>query len=908
MVHLLDFLKNFFLFFESTIGNYPFLLGVTTVAFLFKLYIVYNIITVKMGRATNVHKILLLMVIVGSMMGDFAWILKLSQALFFPYSFTNFITRFIRFAWAATVIQYQALALFLEKMPSSDRKTFINKKNVFLLIISSMFFFLFFICCITNTGSISNYIIWKAEYFFHLYSLFLLIPISLLFVNYQIKKTFVPSLLKQQLKIFIKIFVIPQLIADFLQFYHFDFSEGYIASSFAFVGISTMLLAIATYYCARKIMGLRFLNFADHVQSSARYGFVDRIKHALDQLSQINNVQDIHRITQHFFNTAFQIPIKKIKLHLRLAPLEEQQKNLCTSSNEGEYIENALLHYEKEMGLFLQINAILIYDEIAFTNFYEEDYYRSCALSFLQQINADIFIPIYKDKQMIACITIERNSRAKNRFYSDVERDEMLVFSQYISNVIHLIQNRSLSQLIENEHALEEELYRRHQELAQYKEGLHSLLRNNKPKEVGILFYRNHRLFIGNDAAQKLIGFEIISQSKHPIHKKLKQLAELAQEDRDSHSCNYTDAHDNKIIARASPGISHNHIAITVHYADACDLIKEHINHLKNPTHWDYLLYLETTRSGQLINQLIPGSGQTLLSFKIDLLKAALSKKALLLDLPESDLIPSVEILHHIGLRNQLYILKLQHPTTTLDMMAKLFGINPLLGYPYQQQPILEVLGGTDTLFIQNIHLLDLECQEHLAELIRYGSYRMFKSDQKKISAVRLVCSTNQELSRLVQKEKFSTNLFNELKKTSLVMPSLIALSESEVYELAQGFGKQTFSKKDDNNSLELTKRDINSITIERPLSLHEFKNKVQQLVKQKSQNKAPLVEQVFNPASITADSDLIEIAHLGKHALRDPKIVAILWHKFKNQNKIAHFLGVNRSSVNRRCKKYNIE
>ncbi|MDR3550270.1 MAG: hypothetical protein P4L31_02570 [Candidatus Babeliales bacterium] len=54
-------------------------------------------------------------------------------------------------------------------------------------------------------------------------------------------------------------------------------------------------------------------------------------------------------------------------------------------------------------------------------------------------------------------------------------------------------------------------------------------------------------------------------------------------------------------------------------------------------------------------------------------------------------------------------------------------------------------------------------------------------------------------------------------------------------------------------------------------------------------------------------DPQLIAASRLGKHALRDPQIMGLLWSKFNNQNKIATFLGVNRSSVNRRCKEYNL-
>ena len=57
-----------------------------------------------------------------------------------------------------------------------------------------------------------------------------------------------------------------------------------------------------------------------------------------------------------------------------------------------------------------------------------------------------------------------------------------------------------------------------------------------------------------------------------------------------------------------------------------------------------------------------------------------------------------------------------------------------------------------------------------------------------------------------------------------------------------------------------------------------------------------------------TSDSELIQAAQLGKHALKDKKIMTMLSKKFnKNQSKIAGLLGVNRSSVHHRCKLYNL-
>ena len=93
----------------------------------------------------------------------------------------------------------------------------------------------------------------------------------------------------------------------------------------------------------------------------------------------------------------------------------------------------------------------------------------------------------------------------------------------------------------------------------------------------------------------------------------------------------------------------------------------------------DDLLYLETTKPGQLINQLIPGNGETLLNFKINLLQTALSKKATLLETAAEDLMPMVELLHHVSMQDILYVLKLQGPSSSFDIATKLFGINPIL-------------------------------------------------------------------------------------------------------------------------------------------------------------------------------------------------------------------------------------
>ena len=344
-----------------------------------------------------------------------------------------------------------------------------------------------------------------------------------------------------------------------------------------------------------------------------------------------------------------------------------------------------------------------------------------------------------------------------------------------------------------------------------------------------------------------------------------------------------------------------------VHYPEVSDIIKTHFDHLKDPSSWDYVLYLETTQSGQLINRMIPGSSEKLLDFKINLLRTALTKKATLIDIPDEDLMPTVEVLHDISLRQTLHTIKLTSPETADAIAQTLFGLNPLI-QKEATPPLLERLDNTGTIFIQNVECLSRTTQEYLAEFISFGFFHKLKSDHKVFSNVRIICSTRKNLLQLVNEDAFSKELYNELEQTSLVMPSLHDLSEKEVTALAQGFADQIITEDTYKNLLSLTDKDKAKLYDERPLSLHEFKERVHQILVQKS-NKHKISDVIkFDVAYNVSDPDIAQAVRMGKKALKDPHVMAILWHKFQNQSKIATLLGVNRSSVNRRCQEYNLK
>ena len=906
---LFDFLQTC----NNFISNCSFLLAVQSTACLFKVVLFY-FFSLRIIKAKRVPVVwyYLIIVLFTSALEDFAWVASLSGKVFGTTSGIIFL--FVRIGWAANIVTYQALSLFIENF--TQKKSRIMWYQYIFLPISAVFFFYFlyqpFSVHSLETTSLEN----TMREYQSVFALLFLMPFTVLVAIHSLRKALIPRILHHQLKIVIQFLLIPHLVANLCQVYPFSFLIGSMANNLAAVSVSGIFLTLALYYCIRKIVGLRFLNIHSHVHehNSYKFNFVLDFKNTLEDLGNVSSTREIKLIVQHFINRAFSIPTGSTALYVRSLhhtlnaeldqPAISQQEIalenfIGTTSVDSNAITEALNS--------LKTSPIFIRDEIEYNNFYEQTETRNTILTFLDSINADIFLPIYEDGRVIASIVIEHDARPK-KLYTNIERDEMLVFASYLSKIINLLQNRNLNELLKQRKEIIEELYLKHQEINQYKESIRSFLRTNKENSFGILFYKNRKFSFGNKNGSEIITVNPNTQEGDPLVKTLRNLVHQVELYKTTQTIITHDAIGKKLVITGLPHPESSGVIVTVHYPEISDVIKQLIDKVKNPSNWDYLLYLETTQSGKLINDLIPGTGEVIVNFKIDLLKLALTKKALLLELPEEDLLPTVELVHHISLRETLYTLDIQSPATGSDIPIKLFGINPIFGSS-TVQPLLERLNKNGTLFIKNVHFLDKETQEILAEFIRYGFYRVFKSEKKIQADVRVICSTNQNLSQLVQKGIFSSALFNELSKSSLSFPSVMTLPQEELEELVLGFSQQALATQtpQENKLLALSEKEKEKIINQKPISLYELKERVQNSLINKTKKNESLYDIQFDPAYNISDPKLIEASRLGKHALKDPKIMALLWDKFKNQNKIALFLGVNRSSVNRRCKDYGL-
>jgi len=900
---------------NNIIVHPQFLLIVFSLAFLLKIFIMFRLILHKRHSSrTGIQLTLLLLAIGGSTILNSAWIMKIFYRIF-PYSLDPRFVRFwIRITWAFNTLHYHSLALFIESLVT--KKDLIrNVRQKILMPISGALFTFFIVLSVVGFQQptirpIIELVILKIIPYYFLIPILL---VSLIITAMKLRSEKIPRLLKKQFNIFIKILFIPIVTTELIHFQ--PIRHLYLSKRYTITCISTLLLTYVLYYFIKKIIGLRFLNLKSHVQSSIGFYFSKDFKNILEKFSNITNTRELIHITKSFFKDAFSIPIQKTHLYIRKHNYTLQDENKSPRTPDESSFET-FLKSQKELGTFeklLSKEKIVINDELTFSNFYDEDPTQTKTIIFLNHLNADIFIPVYDKHELIAYIIIERYARIghvpKNEeFYSNLERDQMIVFANYLGNTINLIKSRNLTSIIKNEKTLKDNLHIKENENILYKEAIKTFIKHNNEKEIGIVFYKNRHFSICNQIAQTLISVNLNTHTGHPTTKIIKKIANQVLEYKSPKTCFIQNAMGEKLVVSGIPNAENNNVIITVRHPEISDVIKNKI-FLQDPTTWEYILFLEKTEQGKLINQLIPGDGETIINFKVNLLKAALKNNAILLDIPEPDIIPTAELLHHISLRETLHIIDLQKPSKDITLAIKLFGINPLFGINQKDKPLFEKLSDTGTLFIKNIHFASKDIQKYIGEYLHYGFYKTFKGDRKKSSNLRIILSTNRNLKTDVQDNSFSKTLYDGIKHALISMPSLDSLPAEEISNLIIAFAKQAIKTNEFHRLLELTESEKRKLLNTPAKSLKELKAKVKNILIKKSKKHSIYEEAQFDPAYNITDPDLVEAARLGKHALKDPKIMIMLWNKFnKNQNKIANLLGVNRSSVNRRCKDYNLE
>jgi Sigma-54 interaction domain len=894
---------NIIQFINLTFGDEHFFFLSELVSLASKLYLL-SLLLYSHQRPSTSKKLSALVIIflIGIVLNDITWVIIMVRNIFFLKQEYTIITCITRIGWAYFTTQYQALCLFLAYL--TEKKFRIKKYHgIFLFlngIISLGFLYLAFFKF--NISSKSEETLWFEVKLIQA-ACFCTLPLVIISFYHIIKKLFtktLPKILTQQLKIFVIFFIAPHIVLEFItNKIVFPYLSLLInLHRYALLNLSTILCSYGVYYCCKHMIQLRFLNNTDQVASKDKFIFINDFREILERLGKAITLNELAPITHSFFTGAFDIPYNKVKLYIR----NVTQNNSYDTAPTAIKIENFLIEHTivtSSVAQYLYQTKIVIKDEIEFSNFYNEQPERTILLEFLDTINTDLFLPIYENQFISGYIVVERNAR-HNKLFNDTQQDEILVFAHYLSTVIKILKHPSLELVLQTQQELKDELHHKYQQIGTYKAAMKLLSRADNERKIGTIFHKGHRFIFANQAARDLTGIDINTNRHNPLAQSFRQLVQSVRDSQTTRTMLTQDSKGDKLTLVAFPDLDNDIVIITVYHTDIGALMKAQLPSDNNLSAWDYRISLEATHSGQLINQLIPGKTEVVYDFKISLLATALSQKAVLLELTEDDSIDSmvtVEILHYITLRQKLHVLKLVAPEKNNESAFEIFGINPLFETKESTtEALLKKLDVVGTLFIQNIHFLQLETQHALAEFIAIGYYNNYKSNRRHISDVRIICSTIQNLEQLAAEGLFSKALLNELRPFSLNIPSSITLADTETIE------QDTIK-----NIFDASAQDKSKLLNQRALKL--YKQRIELQTSPQTQSRSHIVYDIVVPGSeygIT-DPELARAISLGKKALRDPQAMTMLWNKFKNQKKIATLLRVNRSSVNRRCQEYKL-
>jgi hypothetical protein len=879
-------------------------------------YLLYKVL-VASGNSQNKTRQLWLLIVCNfgcQLFVHFSWLLKLVDKLLYPVAvtvLTKITFSVIRLSEVAFVLGTFAFMLFLEQL---GHKTFTASLRHRLLGAAVLFFTCFM--AIMAIGYFNHVTFGAFETVVRqcmVWYVLLSLVFSTLITWKRSQSPELPRIVGQQIKSLITYILAPQIVIVFIFARPLLFATtlpmpvNTSTNIYFFVFFIDVFNAAMMFFCARTILRLRFLNTKKQVEAPPvnNYEFTHQLKKALSQLDHTTSARELEDISRLFFARIFKLKYEDIALYIRPrseAPDTGYHHTLPTmeawlTAPQYEHLRNSLARSRE----------ILIRDELAFDYFHDRLTQQQQLLELLDRVGADVIAPVYEQQTITAYIVIKQNARP-SQLFSDVERDEMSIFATHLSMLVYSLQHRTFSELIRTERAWHEDVHNKQQTINHCKESFKTLLSTTGHRTTGVLQYRRRKLTWASETARRLFNIdkaaspETISQASELKHVAYDALSNNREREAIIHMSESQIVH-----CKIMPCPDTAQSIILAYEPTAADNFIIPFDRLNDMTSWEYALLLETTASGKLINQLIPSSGKEFLNFKIELLKLSLSKKPTLIMVPEDDLRAVVHIIHHISLRTQLEIVHLTQPEQGSEIGMQLFGITPLSEHDVHEG-LLAKLHKTGTLFIQNVEFLHKETQERLAACISTGLYQPLKTHTWQPCDIRIICSTSGHLERLVTEHKFSSTLYDILRTMTLTLPSLLQIPRHELVEFIHNISEQALQSKELRSLLEFTPKETATIIENASPSILGIKEQVHRALRIKSQRKH--IDHLVKLEPLTASEfppDIADAIRLGKKALKDKRIMQLLWETFRSQTKIATLLNVNRSSVNRRLKDYNL-
>ncbi len=280
----------------------------------FKSFIFFRLFMLAKDSKSKVLGGLISLVLFGSMFQDFAWIIKYARLVIFPSINPTHLTLLIRFAWIILILQYQALALFIESLDNKKIKLKLHNKIFVFLSLSIISFFIYHSVIRTSAPAHYENLVMNLTNFL-IFIIF--IPTFISFLQ-TIKNKIAPRILGEQVRTFILFIVLPHLFLELISRDFFNPFHAMFPHTGNFLNItSSILLTYALYFCSKRIIGMRFLNMTEHVEGEIHFNFVNDIKEVLKELGHVTSLNELKSIISNFYKTAFLIPPEKTKLYIK---------------------------------------------------------------------------------------------------------------------------------------------------------------------------------------------------------------------------------------------------------------------------------------------------------------------------------------------------------------------------------------------------------------------------------------------------------------------------------------------------------------------------------------------------------------------------------------------------------------
>ena len=672
-----------------------------------------------------------------------------------------------------------------------------------------------------------------------------------------------------------------------------------------FIPVFSAVLIGGLYFSLYRLFKLRLFNATNYVtdyfwETSVLKPFCQATREVRDATS----LPELGMIVKSFFGSAFGFSHDEVKLYIRPTHHElnlEAAKAVCTIS----FVEALCSEtVAGELAAQIQRKRILIYADIEYEKLYDISSEAKDLFIFMGRINAEIFIPIYGRHALVGYVVVGRQLR-RDRLVRDTEVSGMLAFVDHLSHVIDRLQRVDIKLLERHNLNLKYQTNQLFQETEHTYEGMRTIMKSQATESVGMVFLKQKQLFCASEDTRAMLGVPEGSSVVPDVYaSQVRQLFDDFKKYQIERSVLLPDAKKNLLRFTVMRDTNKHGAVVLVTYPSLAESLKLPIMGLRTYDDWMYSIFLRTTASGKMIENFIPVNSGELLIFKIQFLRAIFSRRPLLLQGATDDVRRLAELYSQIATRTIFEKLTPEYAEHTNELASKLFG------FPGQQQGLLEKLAASGMLLIEHVDRLSLKTQEALSEFFTTGAFCHVHSTRRLASEALVICSSKVDLKQLVEEGRFSKELYEQLAPNSLVVPSLANLVKNERIDLVKGITSQFISEgKELAQFVTLTPGEVEELVTELlPSSICDLREHIMLRLQSRRHKQGLTHAVVLDAGSNETDKVIAQARRLGKAGLKNEELFRKVMALVKSSSKAGEIFGVDRSTIVRYCRRYEID